>query len=368
MLSLPQIQPREPAEYHKLSAGPDKRWYRPLLAILVIVPIYGALSTLVMLFPMAIPALQTQAYWDLYRDRIDSQDPVVFGVLMLSLIALIPAVLLGVMLGARTKVGYFFSVEGRLRWRWQGVAFLITLPIFAIFFTTLTMLDGPEFTLDAHAVGMIAMTVLLVPFQSAAEELTFRAGFLQMFGSWIPGRWVSLIVGTLASAVVFSLLHGSLDTWVLADLVVFTLFAVFLIWYTGGVEAAIALHASNNVVIFVLEALQGTSDSLIDADTTSTPGSVLFTVVNFGIVSLALVFAAKKMGIKRRHDPAKTPRPDSFYLANELRQGRFYPEWQELYPQNVLISRGIIVPQVSPAALPTQAEIPNDEHNLRESF
>ena len=349
MLHLPQIQPREPAEYHKLSAGPDRRWYRPLLAIVIALVVFLALSTMVTLLPLAIPALNSPGYQQLFTGEIDATDPVVFAVLMLSIAVLIPAVLVGVALGARTGVGYFFSVEGRLRYKWLATCFAIAIPIFALAFIPMSLLEGTEFKPGPQLVILLLLTLVLVPFQSAAEELTFRAGFLQMFGSWIPNRWVSLLVATLASAPVFALLHGSLDVWILADLAVFSLCAVFLMWYTGGVEAAVAMHASNNMVILTIEAFSNTSDSLISEETTSTPASFLVSTVIMGTVTAALAFAAKKAKVSRVHDPSKTPQPDAVYLAGELSKGRFYPEWQSLYPQWVLAQRGIIPPTPTPA-------------------
>ncbi|MBS6101487.1 MULTISPECIES: type II CAAX endopeptidase family protein [Actinomycetaceae] len=354
MLHLPQIQPREPAEYHKLSAGPDRRWYRPLLAIVIALVVFLALSTMVTLLPLAVPALHTPGYEQLFTGEIDATDPVVFTVLMLSIAVLIPAVLAGVALGARTGVGYFFSVEGRLRYKWLAACFAIAIPIFALAFIPMSLLEGTEFKPGPQLAILLLLTLVLVPFQSAAEELTFRAGFLQMFGSWIPNRWVSLLVATLASAPVFALLHGSLDVWILADLAVFSLCAVFLMWYTGGVEAAVAMHASNNMVILTIEAFSNTSDSLISEETTSTPASFLVSTVIMGTVTAALAFAAKKAKVSRVHDPSKTPQPDAVYLAGELSKGRFYPEWQSLYPEWVLAQRGIIPPVPTPAQANTQ--------------
>ena len=136
-----------------------------------------------------------------------------------------------------------------------------------------------------------------------------RAIALQIFGSWIPHRWISLGVATIVSAVTFALLHGSLDPWILADLIVFSLAAVFLMWYTGGVEAAIALHAGNNVVIFTIESIRGSSTALINSDTTSSPGSWLFRRYH-GDRYCRVGLHRKEMKLHRRHDPAKTPTPD----------------------------------------------------------
>ncbi|MDO5049670.1 MAG: type II CAAX endopeptidase family protein [Actinomycetaceae bacterium] len=342
MLHLPQIQPRTPAEYHQMAAGPDRRWYRPLLVLLIFAAIFIPLNVFVTVIPAFIPSIATEGYLGILQGEIDTTDPIVLAVLMFSLIAMIPAILVAVTVGLRMGLGYFFSVEGRLRWKWQFISFAIAAAIFALFYSPIFLvLEDVEWNTPGNLPLLIVMIFLLVPFQSAAEELAIRASFLQIFGSWIPHRWASLVVATLSSAAVFSLLHGSLDAWILLDLVIFSLAAVFLMWHTGGVEAAIALHAGNNVVIFVLEAIRGTSTSLISAETTSSPISVGISFVMMGTVTLVLALVAKKMKLTRRHNPDNTPKPDPVYLYNNLSKGRYFEEWNDLYPAYVLQRAGI---------------------------
>ena len=366
MLHLPQIQPREPAEYHQMAAGPDRRWYRPLLAFLLFVLVFLPLNLIGTFFPLLFDGAGTEGYLEIMSGTIDMTDPIVFSVVMFSLIAMIPAALVAVAFGLRMGIGYFFSVEGRLRWKWQFISLGIALLIFSIFFIPMFLLDDIEWNPPSNLPLLIIMVLLLVPFQSAAEELGIRAITLQAFGSWIPHRWISLIVATLFSAVVFALAHGSLDPWILADLIVFSIAAVFLMWYTGGVEAAIALHAGNNVVIFLLEAIRGSSTALIDGDTTSTPLGLLISAVIMGAVTAALAFTAKKMKLARTHDPAKTPKPDAGYLYKNLLKGRYYPEWHDLYPPQVLQSYGhgaVAIGQPMPAghAMPGYQPMPYEQ-------
>lgn len=360
MIHLPQIQPREPAEYHQMAAGPDRRWYRPFIALLLFFLVFVPLNLLASVGPLLIGGVPTDGYLQILDGEIDMTDPVVLVIIMLSIIAMIPAVLVAASLGLRMGIGYFFSVDGRLRWKWQFISLGIAIVIFTILFIPLFLIEGIEWNTPSNLPLLIALVLLLVPFQSAAEELGVRAISLQIFGSWIPHRSISLGVATIVSAVTFALLHGSLDPWILADLIVFSLAAVFLMWYTGGVEAAIALHAGNNVVIFMIESIRGSSTALIDSDTTSSPGSLAVSAAIMAIVTAALAFTAKKMKLHRRHDPAKTPTPDAAYLYKNLTKGRYFPEWHDLYPPQVLYAAGINpmpAPPVQPG-MPAQSQVP----------
>ena len=101
------------------------------------------------------------------------------------------------------------------------------------------------------------MAVVLTPLQAAGEEFFFRGWILQNVGSWFPNRGAGLIAGTVVSVVAFSAAHGSPDPWVLASLAVFATTACLVTWRTGGLEAAIAIHAVNNVGVFGLVIMRG---------------------------------------------------------------------------------------------------------------
>ncbi len=70
-------------------------------------------------------------------------------------------------------------------------------------------------------------------------------------------------MGGAVSAVCFALAHGVQDPWLFADRLCFGVVASWLAWRTGGLEASVALHTTNNLVSLVVSAATGTlSDSL----------------------------------------------------------------------------------------------------------
>src|SRR5690606_30694143 len=124
---------------------------------------------------------------------------------------------------------------------------------------------------------VLALILLLVPFQAAAEEYVFRGVVVQAIGAWV--RW--LPVGALVSTAVFAALH-IYDVWGLVDVAVFAIAAVIATWRTGGLEAAIALHAVNNVVAFGLLASGVLGTTRVEAE----GGSAL--AVGFSVVAMAV--------------------------------------------------------------------------------
>ena len=64
-------------------------------------------------------------------------------------------------------------------------------------------------------------------------------------------------MAAVVTAALFSAAHAPPDLETFLDRFAFGLAASAVVWLTGGIEAAVAVHAVNNVVVFVLAALLG---------------------------------------------------------------------------------------------------------------
>jgi membrane protease YdiL (CAAX protease family) len=122
--------------------------------------------------------------------------------------------------------------------------------------------DGPA----KDAAAVIAVTLLTSTFQAAGEEYFFRGYLLQAVGSLVRSPVFAVVLTT----VLFTMAHG-VWPWespaLFLDRFAFGLVAGYLVIRTGGLEAAIAVHAANNVVTFVFAALtDSVGDSLQAAD------------------------------------------------------------------------------------------------------
>lgn len=176
-----------------------------------------------------------------------------WGFTMTALAVCFPAALLAVNIAGRRKLGSLFSVAGRFRWPLMFRAMAVSLVAIGLAYTLANALfDDVTLIVDGEAFAMLALTLVLVPFQAAAEELLFRGVAAQAIGAWLRHPAFAFIIPT----PVFVALHVY-DYLGLVDVAVFALCAGFLAWVTGGLEVPIGFHISNNWVAIGTAAFLG---------------------------------------------------------------------------------------------------------------
>ena len=97
---------------------------------------------------------------------------------------------------------------------------------------------------------LLLVVVLTTPLQSAAEEYVFRGYLSQAIAGWVRRPVVGAVVAALLTAALFSAAHGPPELETFLDRFAVGLAASAVVWLTGGLEAAIVLHAVNNVLVF----------------------------------------------------------------------------------------------------------------------
>lgn len=347
MLFLPQSLPTQPAPYHLLGSGPDRRWWRGLLAVIFLVVSALIASFAVSLLPIFF--INTDAYFSslnqLVQGTLDLSDPVMFTVMMATLIVLIPLAFIATVISQRIKPGFLLSVEGRLRWKWQLVSFAVSAVIFFPWIIGMTWLsEDLSLNLPPNLWLVLALVWLLTPLQCAAEELVFRGFILQTIGTWIRRPILSLLIGIIVSAFAFAAAHGSFDPSTMLSLMLMAFAACLATWYTGGLEAGIAIHTANNTAIFTLVALTGPADVIVSSDTSVGWGaSFLAGAVDLVTVGI-LIWLAKVMNIRRVHRPEDAPKPTVDYLLSEWSKGRLHSNLAAYYPPAFAERIGLTVP------------------------
>ncbi|KGN33735.1 CAAX amino terminal protease [Knoellia sinensis KCTC 19936] len=273
--------------------GPRYRWWRPLLAL--------AVAMVVMLVAVVVTIVPLGLFGDVDVENLDAfvLDPLGMLSNNLLLASLIPATLIGLWVGFRRSPWRVFSVEGRMRWGWLGWCLLVVTPLWLVYLAVTWfvfeqgVLDRPE-----HWVALLVITLLTTPLQAAGEEVAFRGGLVQGVGAWFRSPMLGLIVTMVLSTALFAAAHGSADPWIIIELGSFAVAGCWLAWRTGGLEAAIALHVVNNLLIMGSGLLLGgLEESFVDGASAGSPVSAGMNVVATATVTAAMLWLARRRGI-----------------------------------------------------------------------
>ena len=251
----------EPQPYHRLLLTPAYKWWRPLLGLAIFGATFAVLTIGVTVAFIVADLIRTGGPVEASIDRFGSEmDPLFLLSTNLGLAAAIPAAVLAVVAAHRMRPGWLSSVAGRLRWglllRMSALALLMVVLFIFIGGWLLPIDDGALGIEDVQVVslstwlGFAVVIVLTTPLQAAAEEYAFRGYGLQALSALSRTPWVGAIVSSLA----FAFAHGTQNMPLFLDRLAFGLIACWLVVRTGGLEAAIAMHVMNNMVVFLISA------------------------------------------------------------------------------------------------------------------
>jgi membrane protease YdiL (CAAX protease family) len=141
-------------------------------------------------------------------------------------------------------------------------------------------------------VAPLVITLVLVPFQAAAEEYIFRGWVLQAFGAYLRTPWPGILLGAAA----FTALHAYTG-WGILEVFVFGALMGWLAVRTGGLEAPIGLHAVNNVLAFLPSAAAGDLGAALRQGAMPWQ-SLVGTVVQLIVFAVIVLILARKRAIQ----------------------------------------------------------------------
>ena len=144
----------------------------------------------------------------------------------------------------------------------------------------------------------MAISLLFLPLQTSTEEVLFRGYFMQGLGLLVKNRWFPLLL----TSVIFGLLH-------MANPEIDKIGNIALVFYIGtglffgiatlmddGLELALGLHASNNIVAAFLVTADWTvfqTDALF-VDTSEPSVSLTMFLPVFVLYPIMLLWFSKK--------------------------------------------------------------------------
>ncbi|MGY2002283.1 CPBP family intramembrane glutamic endopeptidase [Blastococcus sp. SYSU DS1024] len=258
----------------------DWAWWRPLLGLLLLGVVFlvaGALLGVIGILTGLSPDLAL----------IELTDPGTLLVTNATLAVGIPVVWLAWAVAHGMSPGWSSSVLARFRWRLLPRLTLLALASIGVVIGLSVLLgvtaEGVEVTGPVPSWGwLLAVVLLTTPLQSAAEEYLFRGYLSQAIAGWISAPRVGAVVAAVVTGALFSLAHLPPDLATFLDRFAFALAASAVVGLTGGLEAAVVLHAVNNVVLFLLVALLGDAVATDVVPAGLVPVSLTLTAVGFG--------------------------------------------------------------------------------------
>lgn len=289
------------AYYRLARSSPKYRWWRPLVTGLIALGFFIFLSLIVVVALVVVALVDPTGLGAdfeelIYEGVIDTTIPSVLAFSLISIALMLPSLWLATLIMGPRPVGLLSSVAGRVRWRWMLRLIVPALIAFAASFVLYLLvlprimgepILGPE--AGPNLWLMLVIIVLLVPLQATAEEYVFRGYLMQTIGGWLKHPAFAILL-----PVPLFMLGHLYDVWGLLDVGVFAVFAAWLTWRTGGLEAAIVAHVVNNAAIFILGQFGLT-------DTNTTKGSligVLVTAVTLGLYSWFVVRLVHKHSLQ----------------------------------------------------------------------
>jgi membrane protease YdiL (CAAX protease family) len=313
-LPRPPALPLEASRYSALLRGPRHRWWKPLLTILLAGALFVGFSLVAVVPPLVVglvtgvPGLGGYVFRTL--TEIDNLGPVGFLAINLSLIVLIPTAMLSIWIVHGVRPRFTTSVTGGIRWGWLGRCLLIVTPLWVVYVGISVVADQPSTARPAQWVALLVIVLLTTPLQAAGEEYFFRGWIMQVVGSWFARPVVGLVVVTVISTVTFSAAHGSPDVWILGSIGCLAVAACLATWRTGGLEAAIAMHAVNNLLAFFVTLFFGGWETVfIGAETKGTVVQFALSVLVHGVALALIWWQARRCGVAYLSRPSPAPAP-----------------------------------------------------------
>lgn len=296
-----------PLAYSEFYRTPRNRWWKGLISIVVASTAVLLISVVLTLGAMGIDLLRGSTTMQQIANGQITMTPALLLATNLSLIlSAAVAVLLHRYLH-RQPVGTLHSVTGRFRWNWFGRAALVVVPLFVVYVAVVALVEAPgRLSWGATAWAFLAVVLLTTPLQAASEEYIFRGVIQRAAGSWVSGAVPSLVLGTLVSAVTFSIAHFATDVWLIAYYLVFGIAMSLLTQATGGLEAASLVHAANNVLLFLVSVPTGRMDEVIDRSAGVGGPFMLVPMAVIAAVAVILAVLARRQGLVHRAAPPAT--------------------------------------------------------------
>ncbi|WP_197491601.1 CPBP family intramembrane glutamic endopeptidase [Bacillus sp. SJS] len=168
-----------------------------------------------------------------------------------------------------------------------GAALLVCVGIGVIALFAPEAPGWTTFGFTGTTIAMLVVTFLFTPIQSAGEELMYRSAVMPAAASWVRPVLPALVVGLLVSSLHFAVMHGSTDPWLFGYFFVVGASTALIAIISRGIEASIAFHVANNVMMSTVNSLMadGKVYSLDRSTETGDASLLILAAVNVAMVA-----------------------------------------------------------------------------------
>ena len=306
----------EPTPYHLMLRTWSYVWWKPVIGILVAVSGMLLVAPLLLLPVLAAAvAVEGGSFVDKFEKAatLKTVDPAALLYLNVVIGSMILVTWFIIRVVHRMRPRWLTSVVPKMRWKLFGICLgLAVVALLAQILVGMLLPAGSggdvtgklnDFTLST-ALGAVVV-LLTTPLQAAGEEFLFRGYLLMAVGSLFRNRWVAIVL----TAAMFAFAHGGQNLPLFFDRFAFGLMAGWLVTRTGGLEAGIALHISNNLLAFGLALAYGDLTTTLNVSSVSW-WNIVLTVTQSGVYVVLVVLVARRMGLQTRTQPPREePRP-----------------------------------------------------------
>jgi uncharacterized protein len=294
-------------------------WWKPVAGVGLFLALFLVVQVAVAVVLVAAAAVESGSFTDNLEklSNFDQITPTLLLVLNLSLGAMIVVSWVTIRVVHRMRPRWLTSVAPKMRWGFFLACLGLSVVALVAQVLVGTLLPGDnggdvegnlnEFTTTSALIALVV--VLTTPLQAAGEEYAFRGYLMQAIGSfwsfsWVPA-WLAKWIAIVATATLFALAHGVQNFPLFFDRFMFGLIAGWLVTYTGGLEAGIALHILNNFLAFGLALAFGDIGDTLTVSEVSW-WNIVLTLTQSGIYTALVVLVARKMRLRNTTAPPKT--------------------------------------------------------------
>lgn len=296
------VLPVVPRAYHDFYRTPRFRWWHSLVALVAFVLGWGtgvlAATVVAVLYEILVGGATVE---QMGQGRLT---PALFLANNVGIALAIPVAVAVHRFVFGQRPGWLFSIQGRLRRGVLGRFLLVAAVVHLAVLVAWLGIQGPpgDLRIRSETWFLLAAIVLTTPFQAAGEEVAFRGLGARLVGSWFAASRIGLIVSTTVTAGLFVLLHRAEDLWLNLLYICLALAASALTWWTGGVEAAVALHVVANLTTMLFVPFLGL-EGFFERGSGSGGEEAMAQALAVLLAAAALLWQAGRIGLARSLAP-----------------------------------------------------------------